>query len=91
MPTIKIIKINRNRYRNRLKKKLKILKIKNRAKNSQPEKFGRFRKPKRFWLIPGWTQSFSKHGFRAQTEIKPVSMRFFPTFFLGSTKRLLTC
>ena len=83
-------KINRNRYRNRLKKKLKILKIKNRAKNSQPEKFGRFRKPKRFWLIPGWTKSFSKHGFHAPTEIKPASMRFFPKFFLGSIKRLLT-
>ena len=51
----KKIKINRNRYRNRLKKKLKILKIKIRAKlkNSLPEKNGRFRKPKRFWLIPG--------------------------------------
>lgn len=47
----KKIKINRNR----LKKKLKILKIKIRAKlkNSLPEKNGRFRKPKRFWLIPG--------------------------------------
>lgn len=41
-------KKNRNRYRIRLKKKLKILKIKIRAtKNSQPGKFGRFRKPKR--------------------------------------------
>ena len=93
MPTIKIIKINRNRYRNRLKKKLKILKIKIRAKskNSQREKIGRFRKPKRFWLTPVLTKSFSKHGFRAPTEIKPASMLFFPTFFLGSTERLLTC
>ena len=59
--------------------------------NSQREKIGRFRKPKRFWLTPVLTKSFSKHGFRAPTEIKPASMLFFPTFFLGSTERLLTC
>ena len=58
--------------------------------NSQPEKLGHFRKPKRFWLIPVLTKSFSKHGFHAPTEIKPASMRFFPTFFLGSTERPLT-